>query len=261
MADRWVVLTSAFYPQDIVTRPNLMLEGSAEIQRVPVLRSYGCGEQYANWTRMKVNRMIPELEDMLNHGYTHYLYSDGRDAFFTRSWQYIMAQYEMLGRPDALLSGHGQPFTIRDLAPHWDHLKPAKYRFHCCGGYLGRIDWWLEAHRRFVRDDYENRPTGGDEAGVWQWAWVDGWFRPMVDTGCRIWQNLGGCEDDVELQANIHTDTAISLWNHHTKTAPAILHFTGYCKDPIYGVYDAMNPWWDAMYPEHSIGREEVAAC
>jgi hypothetical protein len=96
-----------------------------------------------------------------------------------------------------------------------------------------------------VRDDYESRPTGGDEAGVWQWAWADGWFRPQLDVGCHIWQNLGGCEADVTF------DEEGTMHNRYTGSNPSILHFTGYVKDGVYGVYDAMMPWWNRIYPDY----------
>lgn len=249
--DNWVVLTSCFFPDH---KPIRFLEESARIQSVAPLRTYGDGELYSNWTQMKVNRMIPELEKLLAEGFTHYLYTDGRDAFFTRNFRYIKDAYEFLGAPDGLLSSQDQPFTMADLAHYNDFLKPAKYRFHCCGGYLGRIEYWLECHRKFVRDNYEALPTGGDEAGVWQWAWADGWFRPQIDTGCDIWQNLGGCEADVSIEKGNR------LYNSVTNSHPAILHFTGYCKEGQYGVYDAMKPWWDELYPSYPISKEEVAA-
>jgi hypothetical protein len=251
MANSWVILTSCFFPS---RRPLKFLEKSAQlVARATPLRTYGDGEQYANWTQMKVNRMIPELEKLRAEGFTHYLYTDGRDAFFTRPFSYIVDAYShKLGSPDGLLSGQPEPFTMAELAHHNDFLKPAKYRHHCCGGYMGSIDYWLETHRKFVMDKYESRPTGGDEAGVWQWAWADGWFRPQIDTGCKIWQNLGGCEDDVsvEYRGRLH--------NHVTHSDPAILHFTGYCKDPVYGVYDAMKPWWDLIYPDYPIQKDEI---
>lgn len=248
MADSWVVLTSCFFPN---RKPIRMLEMSV---RGVEFRTYGDGELYANWTRMKVHRMIPELEKLKAEGFTHYLYTDGRDAFFTRPFRCIPDIYEWLGRPDAILSAHPEPFTMEALAHHNDFLKPAKYRHHCCGGYLGRIDYWLETHKRFVADDYEGRPTGGDEAGVWQWAWADGWFRPQLDINCRIWQNLGGCEMDVTF------DVYGRIYNRYTGTNPCILHFTGYCKEAQYGVYDDMKPWWDRIYPSKPVGKDEVAA-
>lgn len=250
--DNWVVLTSCFFPN---RKPITMLEVSAQIQNAFPLRTYGNGELYANWTRMKVHRMIPELERLKAEGFTHYLYTDGRDAFFTRAFTYIQAAYEYLGSPDGLLSGQPDPFPIESLSPNYDFLKPAKYRFHCCGGYLGRIDYWLECHRKFVQDDYESRLTGGDEAGVWQWAWADGWFRPAIDTNCAIFQNLGGPENK-----DVVVDLTGSLENIYTHSYPALLHFTGYCKSAEYGVYDDMKPWWDAIYPDYPINKEEVAA-
>lgn len=249
MSDSWVVLTSCFFPNH---NPIKMLEVSAEIREAAPLRTYGDGEQYANWTRMKVHRIIPELEKLKAEGFTHYLYTDGRDAFFTEGFQNILNRYRSLGAPDGLVSGHPDPFPIPELADYWNHLKPAKYRYHCCGGYMGLIDYWLEAHRRFVKDGYEDMLTGGDEAGVWQWAWVNEWFRPQVDTGCVIFQNLGGCEEDVSIRAR-------HIINEYTRTVPTILHFTGYAKDQHYGVYDAMKPWWDKLYPDHPISREEIA--
>lgn len=253
--DEWVVLTSCFFPNQ---KPIKMLTVSAALMDAAPLRTYGNGELYENWTRMKVNRMIPELEKLKAEGFTHYLYTDGRDAFFTRPFNYITGMYYNLGAPDAILSGQPEPFPIADLAHHYDFLKPAKYRHHCCGGYMGRIDYWLEAHRKFVRDAYESRPTGGDEAGVWQWAWADGWFRPQIDTTCQIFQNLGGCEPDVALSMDRYGRNCVMV-NTVTGSRPAILHFTGYCKDPVYGVYDAMKPWWDAIYPDCPISKEDIA--
>jgi hypothetical protein len=249
MTNSWVVLTSCFFPS---RKPIKLLELSAKLQGAAPLRTYGDGEEYFNWTQMKVNRMIPELEKLKAEGFTHYLYTDGRDAFFTRHFSHILDVYEFWNRPDAILSAHHVPFTMAELAHHNDFLKPNKYRHHCCGGYLGRIDYWLETHRRFVRDDYESRPTGGDEAGVWQWAWADGWFRPQLDVGCHIWQNLGGCEADVTF------DEEGTLHNRYTGSNPSILHFTGYVKDGVYGVYDAMMPWWNRIYPDYPVAKEEI---
>lgn len=244
----WVVLTSSFFPDE---KPIRMLAKSMEIHGMrDMLRTYGNGQLYENWTRMKVHMMIPVLEQFEREGITHYLYTDGRDAFFLRPWAHVMGAYAALGSPDMLVSGQPDPFPIVELEGYWK--SPERYRFHCCGGYLGRVDAWLDAHRRFVRDDYESRPTGGDEAGVWQWGWVDGWFRPQVDSGCRIFQNLGGSGTDV--------DHITGVFNKHTISEPCLLHFTGYSKSAEYGVYDDMKPWWDAVYPEHPVEKEEVRA-
>jgi hypothetical protein len=247
--DKWVVLTSCFFRD---TRPIKFLLRSARIWGFEhMIRTYGRGELYENWTRMKVHRMIPVLEGFLAEGITHYLYTDGRDAFFLNAWDEIQDKWERMGRPDMLLSGQTDSFPIPTLGPYYPST--AKYKHHCPGGYMGRVDAWLETHRRFVRDDYESRKTGGDEAGVWQWAWVDGWFRPMIDEQCRIFQNLGGAGTDPQIRDGV-------LTNMHTGSFPSILHFTGCCKEARYGVYDDMKPWWDRLYPNHPIEREEIVA-
>ncbi len=247
---KWTVLTSCFFPNE---KPIRMLAESMKIQGdYPELRHYGLGQLYANWTRMKVDMMIPVLEQFQREGITHYLYTDGRDAFFLRPWAAIMQAWEGLGSPDILLSGQPTSFPLESLAGNY--TSGERYRFHCCGGYLGSVDAWLETHRRFVRDNYEARETGGDEAGVWQWAWADGWFRPQVDSGCRIFQNMGDVGRDVRLGIN-------RIVNVHTKSKPCLVHFTGYCKSAEFGVYDDMLPWWNAVYPNHPIAKEEVRAC
>ncbi len=245
---KWCILTACFFPDE---RPIRMLTKSLEIHGIRhMLRTYGMGEQYFNWTQMKVNRMIPELERLLAEGFTHYLYTDGRDAFFLRPWASIMQCYKRMGSPDMLLSGTPTCFPLEELASHW--VSPERYRFHDCGGYMGSIEAWLETHRRFVKDRYEDRPCGGDEATVWQWAWVDGWFRPAVDHQCAIFQNFRGAKDDVGM---LPSGLVI---NAHTGRLPCILHFSDFDKDAESGVFDAMKPWWDAVYPDHPITKEEA---
>ncbi len=260
----WCIITACFFPNE---RPIRMLTKSLEIHGIRhMLRTYGMGEQYFNWTQMKVNRMIPELERLLAEGFTHYLYTDGRDAFFLRPWASVMQCYKRLGSPDMLLSGTPTCFPLAGLASHWPSKE--RYRFHDCGGYMGSIEAWLETHRRFVKDRYEDRPCGGDEATVWQWAWVDGWFRPAVDHQCAIFQNFRGAKGDVtvfmpiEHQQSLRTGQQIeakgTVINKHTYSNPCVLHFSDFDKDAESGVFDAMKPWWDAVYPDHPITKEEV---
>jgi len=247
---KWVVLTSCFFPNE---RPLKMLTKSMEILGFRhMLRTYGKGELYENWTRMKVHRMIPKLEKFKAEGITHFLYTDGRDAFFLRDWNIIQAAWESMGSPEMLLSGQPEAFPIKALSVNYTSKN--RYRYHCCGGYMGSVEAWLETHKRFVKDDYESRPTGGDEAGVWQWAWNDGWFRPMIDEQCEIFQNLGGSGQDVKLSSFSFPP----VYNESTQNFPCLLHFTGFSKNAEYGVYDDMKLWWDAVFPDHPVEREEV---
>lgn len=251
MSQSWIILTSCFFPNQ---RPLGMFFKSASICGIPFdqIRTYGDGQQFANWTDMKVRRMIPVLEGLRDEGYTHVLYTDGRDVFWVAPWPEIERKLADLHSP--LVSAQPECFPLNRFRPNYNQKQ--RYPFHCPGGYLGPIDWWLEAHRRMEREGYEARECGGDEAGVWQYAWDDGWFRPEIDHRCRIFQNLSSAESDVMVARVAGRGRIVNI---HTGYNPTLLHFNGFYTDPISGCYDRMIGWWDRIFPEERITLEECS--
>lgn len=243
MADKLAVLTTAFFPN---LRPLRMFLESARKYNIQTL-CYGVNETYCIWADMKIRRKIPVFEALLNDGYTHVLYTDARDAFFTGglaypSWTSILRSY---GWPPCLASA--EPLCNPDSSKMGNYPDVGKYRYHCVGGYLAEIPWMLEKFRRME----PHVEAHGDDAEIWQIAWEEGWFRPQIDYRCRLFQVLASCEDDLEVRDGM-------LFNRVTESCPRIFHLNGGYSDPAYGKYDHMIGWWKKLHPEIEIKREDV---
>ena len=215
------------------------------------IKPYGLGRGYSIWADMKILWKIPVLEEHAK-SYTHVLYTDSRDAFFTDGLDNILLKYKLKGQPACLVSAERacNPDTqYTDNYP--DPGTP--YRFPCVGGYIGEIPYMLETFRHMAT--YRDR--SGDDAAIWQWAYDAGWFRPQIDTGCSIFQTMSGnASSDLEVANEIYLGSTeeelslMSLRNKLTRSYPCLLHFNGGYSDAVTGKFDMMLPWWKKIHPE-----------
>lgn len=230
------VITTAFYPADKWKEQLKMFRASCEkygIEFIP----YGIDQPYCIWAEMKIAKKLPVFAELIRDGYTHVLYTDSRDAFFTGGLDEIIAKYKRLGSPACLAS------TEKNCNPNSKYIENypglgTEYRFHCVGGYIADIRYMTYIFERMV----EYIARSGDDAEIWQWAWDEGWFRPALDTYCDIFQ-VGDRLQPGELQMYDGR-----LTNMVTHSEPCILHLNGGYSDPVTGKWDAMVPWWTMIH-------------
>lgn len=244
MAIKVCVLTTAFFPN---LRPLRMFTLSASKYGYFPLHFMGLHEQYRPWAEMKIRDKIPEFRKLLAEGFTHVLYTDARDAFFTGPFTEVVAKYQALGSPPCLASTEPNcnPNSAMDI--HYPDV--GKYRYHCVGGYLAEIPWMLDKFTRMM----PYLAKSGDDAEIWQWGWAEKWFRPVLDSRCQIFQTLDHAEGDLGV------DHSNRLINAETDSRPCIFHLNGGYSDPITGKYDHMKEWWKALNPELPVTKKDCS--
>ena len=133
--------------------------------------------------------------------------------------------------------------------PSFAHFFPdnvGRFRFHCQGGYIAEIPWLIEKFTAMLPfAEYE-----GDDALIWSWGYRDGWFRPEFDHQCMIFQT----QDEAQLKV-----IDGRLYNLETRSWPMLLHVNGAYSDPVSGKYDRMVPWWNALYPDIPLKKEDCS--
>ncbi len=223
--------TACFYP---TTEPIGMLMVSAERQGIE-LHPYGVGKVAGGWGDIKVTHLLPVLRSFLDQGYTHALYTDGRDSLFARNKAAILNEYILLGLPPCVMSAEVNCYPLQALGN--DFPDPGTpWRYPCAGQFMGEIPWILE-HWQMLQREYEPILEGNDQAWISQ-AIVDGKMDGLeLDTGCRIFQSMNG----PELKWRDHA------WNPLTNSSPCVLHFNGGYVDPVTGRDDKMKPIWEKI--------------
>lgn len=206
------------------------------------LRYFAFGKPCADWAHLKIEEPLVAFEKLLKEGFTHVLYSDSRDAFFTGGPEEIVLKYKAMGYPPCVVSAERACNPNDSYREHYpDPGTP--YRFHNVGGYLALIPWMYGSFKRMV--SYFNR--SGDDAEIWQWGWSEGWFRPKIDSTCEIFQTNTGWEGEVlEVREG-------RLYNTITKTNPCVYHLPGGYTDPVRGKLEALLPWWNRIHPEMEV--------
>ncbi len=244
MAIRLCVLTTAFFPN---LHPLRMFTLSASKYGYFPIHFMGLHEQYRPWAEMKIRDKIPEFRKLIAEGFTHVLYTDARDAFFTGPCKEVLAKYEAMGSPPCLASTEPNCNPNPAMDEHYPNI--GKYRYHCVGGYLAEIPWMLDMFCRMM----PYLAKSGDDAEIWQMGWAEGWFRPVLDSKCEIFQTLDHAEMDLRIS------TGGRLGNLETASQPCIFHLNGGYSDPITGKYDHMAGWWKLLNPELPVGKKECS--
>lgn len=190
--------------------------------------------QFPGYRRMKVELMIEFLEQ--DHGdVTHVMYTDTWDALITGPFSEICSKYDALGRPPILISAYTQLGNVSDPKRYsgcWDLSKP--YCYPCVGGYIAELPLIIETLKR-MRDTL---PEYGDDCFLWYDAWYQGWFRPMLDSQCQIFQVRSEESTDV-----VRFKGVPRIWNMVTDSYPCVLHFSGGYTDQVTGKDEQIIPW------------------
>lgn len=233
---RLMILTAAVFPSEADARQKMWIFlKSAEKAGVPAaaMHLYGVGRRFGGYRHMKLECQLDYLKEHAGDGYSHVLYHDGWDGMFTGPLNEIIQKYESLGSPPMLSSastGLGNvPSPGADYAGCF--ADSVLYRYPCVGGYMAEYKHIVEMFERML---ILPRQTG-DDCFNWYDGWQEGWFRPMLDSECRIFQ----VTDD---NCGVSPGNG-RLANYHTGSQPCILHLSGGYTDQVTGKDAAMIPW------------------
>lgn len=227
-------ITACVYPN---TDPIRMLAASAKRCGIDLF-PYGKGGRFNGWGDVKVTKLLPLLASLEDEGFTHVLYTDGRDSLFVRDRGHIIHSYHALGSPPCVLSAEKNCYPDWDLASDFPD-RGTPWRYPCAGQYMGEIpyirEYWAKIQKAYTHLD------DNDQAWIAR-GMVDGLLDEVIlDSYCDIFQSVvDGNEIDWSKENN--------AWvNLTTDSQPSVLHFNGgYC-DPLTGRDERMLPFWEKM--------------
>lgn len=192
----------------------------------PTLYGSPC-TQYLGEAPMRVDGQIETLKK-LNGEYTHVLFTDAWDVMFVSPLQKIIRKYENMGSPECLIGAsehnlNAHPDTLYD--EHFDTSRP--YPYFTSAMYIAEIPYIVDRFSRMDRSDTHNQTTALMQ------GWIEGWFRPVIDHGCQIFQDKG---KHCEIRGK-------SVYNRVTGSWPCVLHLSGDYLSPETGRDHLMLPW------------------
>lgn len=233
---RLMVLTAAVFPSEAEARSKMWIFlKSAEKAGVPKedLHLYGVGRGFGGYRHMKLECQLDYLKEHRHEGYTHVLYHDGWDGMFTGHLAEVLAKYQGMGNPPMLSSastGLGNvPAPGADYPNCFDET--ILYRYPCVGGYISEYGHIIDMFERMLQLPRQT----GDDCFNWYDAWQEGWFRPQLDSACRIFQVTA---DNTEVQG-----CPGRLANTVTGQQPCLFHLSGGYTDQVTGKDHVMVPW------------------
>jgi len=234
---RLAVLTAAVFPSEEDARAKLWIFlKSATRAGVPTkdLHLYGMGDRFGGYRHLKLDTQLPYLLKLIGLGYSHVLYTDGWDAFFTAPLTEIIDKYERMGSPPMLVSAYTGFADSTKPDGFGDESEPRRYPH--VGGYFAELPVVIDAFERMLQLPNQT----GDDSFSWRDAWLEGWFRPVLDSKCQIFQVTD--EQCVKVPNNWGVGGP-RVFNMATGSHPCILHLAGGYTDQITGKDDRMIPW------------------
>jgi hypothetical protein len=243
------VLTCAAFPSEGEARRKLwiFLRSCEKFNIDPIL--YGMGtQQFPGYKRMMLDMQLDALQKISN-SFTHVLFTDGWDAFFTTGLEEILFKYDKMGRPDFLASAYIGLGNESDMSKYEGCFDESKtYRYPNRGGYLAELPTAIWAFQRMVDMPHQT----GDDCFNWYEGWREGWFRPTLDHNCEIFQVSdvnAKCEMRFSLNAAGERTTEFKhrVFNTVTGSNPCILHLSGGYADPETGKDETLKPWARAL--------------
>lgn len=232
-----MVLTAAVFPTREIAMQKLWIFFKS-VEKAGVLPEdiifYGTGRPFPGYRQMCLDWQLDALKAInSDHIYTHVLFSDSWDAFFTAPLAEIIQKYEHLGSPPILCSAYLGLGNESDMSKYEgcfnESLGP--YRYPNRGGYIAEIPAIIEAFERMLSQP----DLTGDDALEWYRGWREGWFRPQLDSGCEIFQVT---DENLIVPAGMSRP-----YNITTNSHPCILHLSGGYTSAVYGKDDRMIPW------------------
>jgi hypothetical protein len=205
-----------------------------------IRRAYGIGSTYyPGETEMMIGGLARFLAESAED-FTHVLFTHAWDQLFIQPLEEIIWRYNELGSPPFFHAAAVQRANVHtnEYDQFFDEL--ALYRFPGAG-FIAEIPLVVEL---FSRMDIRHTH---DASWAYFNAWREGWFRPMLDTECTIFQTMEIRSD----KDNRSPDCIIKegkLYNTYTETYPCIAHFGGYIYvDPEHGKDRIIEPWARAL--------------
>ena len=232
---RTMVLTAGVWPTEQEARAKLwvFLKSCEKYNIQPHL--YGMGRVFPGYRTLCLDWQLEYLISEATKGYTHVLFTDSWDAFFTDDLKQIEIRYKQLGSPDILCSAFFQLGNVSDEEKQYPNCFDHNiyYRYPNRGGYIADKDAIIYAFRRMLRLPRQT----GDDCFNWYDAWQEGWFRPTLDSGCDIFQVSDAFLDVVVL------DGQPKAINNKTNSWPCIIHLSGGYTSQTSGKDRVMVPW------------------
>jgi len=199
---------------------------------------YGLGDTYAGWLDIKVKRLAKVARELRDCGFTHIMYSDGRDAWLCAGMDEVAEKYNALGAPPLLLSAQRRPFCGGYAEYYaqvdWDTSKAFPYvgtpgQLCSCEALASALDYMAE--------NYKGCPD--DDPAVWCSYMAE--FPVRLDHDCSIFMNVGDMDEG---EWEVRDGRA---YNRLTETEPCVIHFNGGGSDALKGKWESLEKWWKAF--------------
>ncbi len=251
------ITTCAVFPSEEEARQKLwiFLASCQKFGIDPML--FGMGRTFPGYRTMGLEWQL-EFIKTIPKDYSHVLFTDGWDAFFTAPKETIIRKYQDMGSPEFLCSAFYQLANVSDMDKQYPGCfdTSKRYCFPNRGGYIGERQVVIDALERMLTLPNQT----GDECFNWYDAIAEGWFKPTLDSGCSIFQiaeddcTIADCAiveekitadgkfaaDDKEL---INAPRLRRLYNVYTGSLPCVWHHSGGYTDQVTGKDARMIPW------------------
>lgn len=244
-----VVSSKVYNTEEVAHEHCKFLLKSCEIHNINLLRyGFPC-THYPGHVSITTTLLLDFIKTL---DYTHILFTDSPDSFFTSSLDEIIRKYNAFGNPEMLTSTSNVFFPANEwntfpldssLEEYKNKYYPSdtEYFIPQVGGYIAEIPYLIDIFTKMLLK-YSN--IYGDNANIWRDAWHEGWFRPERDTHCEIFQNFfDKSKDNLQMKND-------KLYNVVTDSYPCVLHISAGYADPQTGKEYKMRPIWQMIYPE-----------
>lgn len=224
-----LVLTCGVFPSEEIARRKMWIFFASCRKFGINATMYGVGRTFPAYRTMMLDWQLEHLKTV-SPEFTHVLFTDGWDAFFTATLAEIEGKYQVMGSPDVLCSAFYQLGNVSDVEKDYPRCfdASARYCYPNRGGYIAKREAIIDAFERMVALPRQT----GDDCMNWYDLWAQGW-RPMLDSQCEIFQIA---TDDCVISGG-------RLHNTHTDSLPCIWHHSGGYASSDYGKDPAMIPW------------------
>ena len=187
---------------------------------------YGVGTKI--WPGYRKQKVESQLEWLLKHGTrgaTHIHYTDCCDCLMLGPPEEFEAKYKTMGCPPMIVQSSAQLGNVFDDRYSFfeteEHKKLGRFRYPCVGGYVMEakllIEFLQKMNREYPADKW------GDDCFVWYEGFQQGWFRPEIDSKCKLWQVCN--EENMEVIDLVKGYKR--LLNKETDSLPVIWHNSG----------------------------------
>lgn len=210
------------------------------------LHAYGLGSTYTDWPDIKINKMLTHFKRLKAEGFSHALYTDGRDSFFVAPVEEAQDKYtHIYGQPDCLMAAETTCYPRMELADQFPD-PGHHYRWLGSGQFMGQLDYLIDAWQ--MLKELGTTEADQNEQGWMLKAFVEGRFGAgfVLDTACHIFQSAGNSDVQFGPEGELTVQEG-RVYNKVTQTYPVAVHFNGGYSCPVNGKYDTIEPVWRSL--------------